>query len=82
MTTPAFVALLNGENGNAFVQDITIYNNGYPILAWQVAAHSARKAAPVQTLLTLINNNLGQLSSTLPSPMMLTGCGYTPYYRK
>ena len=37
MKTAEFVALLNGENGTAFVQDTNNINNGYPILAWQTA---------------------------------------------
>ncbi len=59
MKTAAFIALLNGENGTAFVQDTNNINNGYPILAWQAAAPPARKAAPVLTPDTT-NNNLGQ----------------------
>ena len=59
MKTAAFVALLNGENGTAFVQDTNNINNGYPILAWQVTEPPARKAAPVLTPDTT-NNNLGQ----------------------
>lgn len=58
MKTAAFVALLNGENGTAFVQDTNNINDGYPILAWQ-ATTSVRKTAPVLTPDTT-NNNLGQ----------------------
>ncbi len=59
MKTAAFIALLNGENGTAFVQDTSNINNGYPILAWQVAAPPARKTAPALAPDTT-NNNLGQ----------------------
>jgi hypothetical protein len=46
MKTAEFVALLNGENGSAFVQDTNNINNGFPILTWQAPAQPVYTITP------------------------------------